>query len=312
MSDPAVLPEALKRAHAVMDRIEAHEGAGHCGDPWLLRWAAGWSWRWPATTGSPSMTRRRASGFPEVNLGIFPGFGGTGRSIRQAGPVPAMQAMLTGRMIKAGAARGMGLVDKLVRHRDSLHWEARKAVLGKKRSRRRRRSRSGSWRGGRSGRRSSRRCARRHRKKARKEHYPAPHALIDLFEKHGDNWRAMVDGEAAGFVPLMASDTARNLRRVFFLSESLKKQGLRGQGEAGVQARACDRGGRDGRRYRGLVRATRSGGDAAGPRHGAHPAGARPGEVAVQEAAQGTHGSGVGDGAARGGCRGRRVWRGPM
>jgi 3-hydroxyacyl-CoA dehydrogenase/enoyl-CoA hydratase/3-hydroxybutyryl-CoA epimerase len=66
-------------------------------------------------------------------------------------------------------------------------------------------------------------------KKARRDHYPAPHALIDLFEKHGDNWRAMVDGEAAGFVPLMATDTARNLRRVFFLSESLKKQGLRGK-----------------------------------------------------------------------------------
>src|SRR6185369_17965016 len=65
-------------------------------------------------------------------------------------------------------------------------------------------------------------------KKTRREHYPAPFALIDLFEKHGDNWRAMVDGEAALFVPLMASDTARNLRRVFFLSESLKKQGLRG------------------------------------------------------------------------------------
>jgi len=66
-------------------------------------------------------------------------------------------------------------------------------------------------------------------KKARREHYPAPFSLIDLFEQHGDNWRAMVDGEAARFVPLMASDTARNLRRVFFLSESLKKQGLRGK-----------------------------------------------------------------------------------
>ena len=29
-------------------------------------------------------------------------------------------------------------------------------------------------------------------------------------------------------MPLMATDTARNLRRVFFLSEGLKKQGLRG------------------------------------------------------------------------------------
>ena len=52
-------------------------------------------------------------GFPEVKLGIFPGFNGTARSIRQAGGVAAMQAMLTGRMIRAGAARGMGLIDEL-------------------------------------------------------------------------------------------------------------------------------------------------------------------------------------------------------
>ena len=35
-------------------------------------------------------------GFPEVKLGIFPGFNGTARSIRQAGAPAAMQAMLTG------------------------------------------------------------------------------------------------------------------------------------------------------------------------------------------------------------------------
>ena len=66
-------------------------------------------------------------------------------------------------------------------------------------------------------------------KKARKEHYPAPYALIDLFEKHGDDWRAMMRGEIDG---LRAADgdreRRRNLRRVFFLSEGLKKQGLRG------------------------------------------------------------------------------------
>jgi 3-hydroxyacyl-CoA dehydrogenase/enoyl-CoA hydratase/3-hydroxybutyryl-CoA epimerase len=162
-----------------------------------------------------------------VNLGIFPGFGGTGRSIRQAGPVPAMQAMLTGRMIKASAARGMGLVDKLVRHRDNLHWEARKAVLQKRSSTPAPLGqRIMAWGPIRA--RIVKTMRGETSKKARREHYPAPHALIDLFEQHGDNWRAMVDGEAAGFVPLMASDTARNLRRVFFLSEGLKKQGLRG------------------------------------------------------------------------------------
>ena len=58
-------------------------------------------------------------GFPEVNLGIFPGFGGTG-PLDPAGRAGRCHAvMLTGTMLRAGAARGMGLVDKLVRHRDT-------------------------------------------------------------------------------------------------------------------------------------------------------------------------------------------------
>src|SRR5262245_58699301 len=50
-------------------------------------------------------------GFPEVRLGIFPGFNGTVRSIRQAGALSAMQIMLTGSMLRASAARRMGLID---------------------------------------------------------------------------------------------------------------------------------------------------------------------------------------------------------
>ena len=73
-------------------------------------------------------------GFPEVKLGIFPGFNGTARSIRQAGPMAAMQTMLTGRMIRARRHARMGLVDKLVGSRGELHWAARKAVLQKRRS----------------------------------------------------------------------------------------------------------------------------------------------------------------------------------
>ncbi|MGN6158276.1 MAG: 3-hydroxyacyl-CoA dehydrogenase NAD-binding domain-containing protein [Devosia sp.] len=227
MSDPAILPEALKRAHAVMDRVEnmkapviaAIHGFALGGG---LELALACHYRIAVND------EKTRVGFPEVNLGIFPGFGGTGRSIRQAGPVQAMQAMLTGRMIKASAARRMGLVDKLVRHRDLLHWEARKAVLQKRKSGPASfAERVMAW--GPLRQQVVAKMRAETGKKARKEHYPAPYALIDLFEKHGDDWRAMVDGEAAGFVPLMATDTARNLRRVFFLSESLKKQGLRGK-----------------------------------------------------------------------------------
>src|SRR3982751_4089211 len=128
MSDPNVLTEVLKRAHAVMDRIEGLKAPviaainGFCvGGGLELALACHYR-----IAVNDDKTRL---GFPEVNLGIFPGFGGTGRAIRQAGPVEAMQAMLTGRMIKASAAKRIGLVDKLVRHRDTLHWEARKAVL---------------------------------------------------------------------------------------------------------------------------------------------------------------------------------------
>ncbi|MEP7239657.1 MAG: 3-hydroxyacyl-CoA dehydrogenase NAD-binding domain-containing protein [Devosia sp.] len=226
MSDPSILPEALKRAHAAMNRLEALRApsvatiAGFClGGGLELALACGYR-----IAVNDDKTRL---GFPEVNLGIFPGFGGTGRSIRQAGPVQAMQAMLTGRMIKATAARRMGLVDKLVRHRDNLHWEARKAILQKRRSTPAPLAeRALAWWPLRS--RVVETMRKQTSRKAPRAHYPAPHALIDLFEKHGDDWRAMSDGEAALFVPLLASDTARNLRRVFFLSESLKKQGLRG------------------------------------------------------------------------------------
>jgi len=227
MSDPSILPQVLKRAHAVMDRVENMKAPviaaihGFClGGGLELALACHYR-----IAVNDDRTR---VGFPEVNLGIFPGFGGTGRSIRQAGPVEAMQAMLTGRMIKASAAKRMGLVDKLVRHRDSLHWEARKAVLQKRRA--------GpapfiervmAW--GPIRQQIVTRMRAETSKKVRKEHYPAPFALIDLFERHGDSWRTMVDAEAGSFVPLMATDTARNLRRVFFLSESLKKLGLRGK-----------------------------------------------------------------------------------
>ncbi|MEO6396185.1 MAG: 3-hydroxyacyl-CoA dehydrogenase NAD-binding domain-containing protein, partial [Devosia sp.] len=226
MLAPSVLTASLQRAHAVMDRVEnlrvpvvaAIHGFCLGGG---LELALACHYRIAVND------EKTRLGFPEVNLGIFPGFGGTGRSIRQAGAVEAMQAMLTGRLIKASAARRMGLVDKLVRHRDNLRWEARKAMLQHRRSspapllkRIMALSPIRGWVAGRMRAEAS--------KKARPEHYPAPHRLIDLFEQRGNNWRAMIDGEGEAFIPLMTSDTARNLRRVFFLSESLKKQGLRG------------------------------------------------------------------------------------
>lgn len=227
MADPGVLTGALNRTHQLFDRIEALKVPVVAGIHGFclgggLELALACRYRIAVNDDSTRI------GFPEVNLGIFPGFGGTGRSIRQAGPVDAMQIMLTGKMLRAKQARGLNLVDKLVRHRDNLRWEARKAVLQARSSEEAPFLKRAV---------AMARPARKYvadkmraeaRKKASPDHFPAPYALIDLFEEHGDDWRRMKQGEIVRFVPLMASPTAANLRRVFFLSESLKKQGVRG------------------------------------------------------------------------------------
>ena len=67
-------------------------------------------------------------GFPEVKLGIYPGFGGSARTTRQIGGFKAMQLMLTTRMLRAGQARSLGLVDQLVGPHGGLRWAGRNAV----------------------------------------------------------------------------------------------------------------------------------------------------------------------------------------
>jgi 3-hydroxyacyl-CoA dehydrogenase/enoyl-CoA hydratase/3-hydroxybutyryl-CoA epimerase len=162
-------------------------------------------------------------GFPEVRLGLFPGFNGTWRSIRQAGPLAAMQAMLTGSMIRASAARAMGLVDELAPSRLNLAWAARRAVQRRRRSKPASRAASllRAW--------PTRgilvsRMRAETAKKVREDHYPAPFRLIDLFAETGGNLGRMKAEETKAFAPLMVSDTSRNLRRVFRLSEMLKAQ----------------------------------------------------------------------------------------
>ena len=60
-------------------------------------------------------------------------------------------------------------------------------------------------------------------KAAPHEHYPAPYALIELWEKHGGDKPAMLAAEKRSFADLMVTPTAQNLIRVFFLREQMKK-----------------------------------------------------------------------------------------
>ena len=52
-------------------------------------------------------------GFPEVTLGIFPGFGGTQRTARLVGTAKAKELVLTGKVITAQEGFEMGLLNKV-------------------------------------------------------------------------------------------------------------------------------------------------------------------------------------------------------
>ncbi|ASJ75508.1 3-hydroxyacyl-CoA dehydrogenase NAD-binding domain-containing protein [Granulosicoccus antarcticus] len=163
-------------------------------------------------------------GFPEVKLGIFPGLGGTTRLTERVGGLEGMQLMLTARMLRAPAARKAGVIDELVDEFSSLHWAARRAILQK------RKKHTPSAAAALTNRQPARSVLaqvlrRKTAEKANPEHYPAPFRMIDMWAENRDNRRRMFEAEAEQVGQLMVSDTARNLRRVFFMTERMKSLG---------------------------------------------------------------------------------------
>jgi 3-hydroxyacyl-CoA dehydrogenase/enoyl-CoA hydratase/3-hydroxybutyryl-CoA epimerase len=160
-------------------------------------------------------------GFPEVMLGLHPGLGGTARFTELVNPTQAMTLMLTGKTIDARRARSLGLIDAVTQERHVCS-AVKDAVFG-----RLKRAKPGimntvlNWTPVRG------LLANRMRSEAGKaaprEHYPAPYALIDLWETYGGDKAAMLHHEKVSFANLMVTPTAQNLIRVFFLREQMKK-----------------------------------------------------------------------------------------
>jgi 3-hydroxyacyl-CoA dehydrogenase/enoyl-CoA hydratase/3-hydroxybutyryl-CoA epimerase len=63
------------------------------------------------------------------------------------------------------------------------------------------------------------------RRNVSREHYPAPYAIVDLWQAHGGNGEASIDAEARSIARLMCTPTSRNLVRVFLLQDRLKNLG---------------------------------------------------------------------------------------
>jgi len=162
-------------------------------------------------------------GLPEVMLGIFPGWGGVTRLPKLAGAPLALDMMLTGRTVDARRAKRIGVADECVPER-IMDNTARGVLLTQPAPRAlpfplslsqvpfARRYIASAAR---------KRVARR----ARREHYPAPYAIIDLWERFDGDPLAAPAGDPASIETLFATPTARNLIRVFHLQERLKSLG---------------------------------------------------------------------------------------
>lgn len=154
-------------------------------------------------------------GLPEVMLGIFPGWGGMLRLPQRVGPAAALDMMLTGKTIDAKRAKKMGLADDCVPPR-VMEPAARQLLLSGQPRRPlplMQRLMNGPLKGV-----VANGARKQVAKKARPQHYPAPYAIIDLWQKHNGN--ALAAPEVIDRI--ISSPTARNLVRVFHLQERMK------------------------------------------------------------------------------------------
>ncbi len=97
------------------------------------------------------------------------------------------------------------------------------------------------------------------KKSALPQHYPAPYALIDLWEKHGGDFKEMLAAERPSFAKLMVTSAAQNSDPRLLPARADEEAGGRRLED---RARACRRRRCDGRRHRRLVRLSRSHRDA--------------------------------------------------
>ena len=162
-------------------------------------------------------------GFPEVLLGIHPGFGGTVRSVRLGGVRPAFDLMLKGKPYKGARALEGGLLDELVPK--PLLLDRAKAYLLRAPPK------------------STapfvekllnlnpvrpfvaRQTVSALKARGRRDQYPAPYAIVDLWRQYGAAGDESYDAEARSISDLMCTDTSRNLVRVFLLQDRLKSLG---------------------------------------------------------------------------------------
>ena len=163
-------------------------------------------------------SKKTKLGFPEVNLGILPGYGGSGRAYGRIGTASVAEMMISGKPLIAEAANNIGLIDQVVDGADDLKPAIKswlKAQNQKKPEREQREPEADQS--------ALEACREKFLQRARIEHTPAPFAIIEHVRRHGHSSVAMSAGEMDIFPDLMVSSASKNLRRVYYLTDKVRK-----------------------------------------------------------------------------------------
>lgn len=161
-------------------------------------------------------------GLPEVLLGIHPGWGGTVRLPKLTGGFDALSSvMLKGAPLTGKKAKRLGFVDDVVPLRQLKRAAVYFVLKTPPKHSPTWLQAMGNWRWIRQG-----LCwllRREVAKKVNPHHYPAPFAMIDLWEKEGDfDERAYLKEAESVEALVFQGETASNLTRLFLLRERIK------------------------------------------------------------------------------------------
>ena len=157
-------------------------------------------------------------GFPEVNLGIMPGYGGSGRAYGRIGTKAVLDMMVSGRPIGSMDAIKTGLADELVDKSDYFEESMREWIIGcsgEKPIFTQTESAADAT--------AIAAAKDKYLKRLRSDHTPAPAAIIEHVENFGHDKSAMSAGEIDVFPNLMVSSASKNLRRVFYLTDAVRR-----------------------------------------------------------------------------------------
>jgi 3-hydroxyacyl-CoA dehydrogenase/enoyl-CoA hydratase/3-hydroxybutyryl-CoA epimerase len=161
-------------------------------------------------------------GLPEVMLGILPAWGGVKRLPQLLGAPAAFDLMLSGKTVDAKKAKKLGLVDEAVPPRivgNTVTGLLKALPAPRSLSFVQNLMTNGFLRGY-----VASQAKKQVAKRARPEHYPAPYAIIELWQKYNGDVHKPSATDSCSMQALLSHSTAKNLIRVFSLREKLKAQ----------------------------------------------------------------------------------------